>query len=123
MRNRPFFQSEIEEPGRVLLDHHEGATVCTLEQPVSGELTELDAVVLNFIDSLSGWILEQGGLVGHIKGSLKTHRGTVLYSNTGNGTSVRSYPETGGILKLTVIVFFVDDEWLKEQLEQFLEQL
>lgn len=123
MRGRQLRKPEIEMPGKLLLEHREGAAVCTLELPLSGGFGIMRECVRDTIAALAQWTQEQGGLVGHIKASLQTGSGTVVYSCTGDGVYIREYPDTGSLLTLVVIAFFVDDLALKKWLEQWLEGL
>lgn len=123
MRNRPFAKPEIEEPGRVQMRHHEGGIVCTVEQTVSGNHDDLTHLVRDTISGLARWTAEQGGLVGHIKASLQTSSGTLIFSCTGGDVHIRAFSDPGASLQFTAIVFFVDEEQLRERLERFLDLL
>lgn len=122
MRNRRAWELEIDAPARVNLTHQEGATVCALELPVSGESERVREAVLQEINALSEWIDQRGGIVGHIKAALKTNSGTVFFFNAGSGTSVQTSSATGAVLQLTVIAFLVEDQKLRERLEQTLNR-
>lgn len=123
MRHLRAWELEIESPARVHLTHQEGAAVCTLELPVSAESEGIREAVLQEINALSDWIDQRGGIVGHIKAALKTSFGTVFFFNAGDGTSVQMSAAAGDTLQLTVIAFLVEDQTLKERLEQTLKRL
>ena len=119
MRRRNNLTPELEVPGKVTVTHHEGAIVGALEQTVSGNAGERKALVRDAISGLARWTEEQGGLVGHIKASLQTQEGTVIFSCAGDEVHIREFPDTGTALSFTAIVFFVDEEQLKKRLEAF----
>lgn len=80
MRNRNFAKSEIEVPAKIQLKHHEGAIVCSLEHRISGDPDNLKEIVYSTISEIAEWTIQQGGLVGHIKASLQTSCGNLIYS-------------------------------------------
>lgn len=123
MRRRNTLTPELEVPGKVTVSHHEGAIVGTLEQTVSGNAGERKALVRETISGLARWTEEQGGLVGHIKASLQTKEGTAIFSCTGDEVHIREFPDTGGALSFTAIVFCVDEEQLKKRLEELSDLL
>jgi hypothetical protein len=119
MRRRNNLTPELEIPGKVTVTHHEGAIVGTLEQTVSGNSGEWKVLVREAISGLARWTEEQGGLVGHIKASLQTPEGTLIFSCTGDEVHIRESPDPGTTLAFTAIVFFVNEEQLKKRLEAF----
>ena len=105
MRNRNFAKPEVEVPAKIQIKHHEGAIVCSLEHHISGDPDKLK------------------GLVGHIKASLQTSCGNLIYSCTGDEIHIHEVPGQGSYLEFTAIVFFVEEKQLEKHLAPLLKIL
>lgn len=121
-RNR-FAVPEMEVPARVEVRHHEGAVVCSVEQSLFGEQENLHRLIPDMILDLSRWTQAQGGLVGHIKAAVQTQDGTVIYSCTGDEIHMHTFADPGAKLTFAAIVFFVDENRLKQKMEQFVDSV
>ena len=123
MRNRNFAKSEIEVPAKIQIKHHEGAIVCSLEHRISGDPDKLKELVYSTISEIAEWTIQQGGLVGHIKASLQTSCGNLIYSCTGDEIHIHEVPGQGSYLDFTAIVFFVEEKQLEKHLAPLLKIL
>ena len=75
------------------------------------------------ISEIAEWTIQHGGLVGHIKASLQTSCGNLIYSCTGDEIHIHEVPGQGSYLEFTAIVFFVEEKQLKTHLEPLLKIL
>ena len=123
MRNRNFAKPEVEAPPKIQIKHHEGAIVCSLEHSISGDPDKLKELVYSTISEIAEWTIQQGGLVGHIKASLQTSCGNLIYSCTGDEIHIHEVPGQGSYLEFTAIVFFVEEKQLESHLEPLLQIL
>ena len=119
MRNRNFAKPEVEVPAKIQIKHHEGAIVCSLEHRISGDPDNLKEIVYSTISEIAEWTIQQGGLVGHIKASLQTSCGNLIYSCTGDEIHIHEVPGQGNYLDFTAIVFFVEEKQLEKHLAPF----
>ena len=60
---------------------------------------------------------------GHIKASLQTSCGNLIYSCTGDEIHIHEVPGQGSYLEFTAIVFFVEEKQLESHLEPLLKIL
>jgi hypothetical protein len=123
MRNRNFAKPEVEVPAKIQIKHHEGAIVCSLEHSISGDPDNLKELVYSTISEIAEWTIQQGGLVGHIKASLQTSCGNLIYSCTGDEIHIHEVPGQGSYLDFTAIVFFVEEKQLEKHLAPLLKIL
>ena len=123
MRNRNLTKPEVEVPAKIQIKHHEGAIVCSLEHSISGDPDKLKELVYSTISEIAEWTIQHGGLVGHIKASLQTSCGNLIYSCTGDEIHIHEVPGQGSYLDFTAIVFFVEEKQLESHLEPLLQIL
>jgi hypothetical protein len=123
MRIRNFARPEVEVPAKIQIKHHEGAIVCSLEHSISGDPDKLKELVYSTISEIAEWTIQHGGLVGHIKASLQTSCGNLIYSCTGDEIHIHEVPGQGSYLDFTAIVFFVEEKQLEKHLAPLLKIL
>jgi hypothetical protein len=123
MRNRNFAKPEVEVPAKIQIKHHEGAIVCSLEHSISGDPDKLKELVYSTISEIAEWTIQHGGFVGHIKASLQTSCGNLIYSCTGDEIHIHEVPGQGSYLDFTAIVFFVEEKQLEKHLAPLLKIL
>lgn len=104
----------------ILVSHHEEATVFTVTREFPLSYNEALKIIPSKLDELSTWVDRNGGLVGHIKGSLTDTSHYAMLSTTGAPCSVIETTAPTVKLGLTCIVFMVDEEKMCEKIAQSL---
>lgn len=108
---------------------HEGALAVSGElSAVSGSLEAMIKVLELALNDMNNWIVDNGGLVGHIKGFIQLSGQALMVSTTGDGVNYQilenMVPDSAkNMISLTAIIFGIDQLAMEEQLLMVLENL
>lgn len=116
---------EKKEAAGIFISHHEGATVFTVTRGYPLSYEEMLAIIPERLQQLSAWVEENGGFVGHIKGSVTDVSRCAMLSTTGGACSIKETTSPSVKLRLTCIIFMftIDEEKMCSKIDQTLALL
>lgn len=113
----------FEEFQLVTVKHHEGSTIFTYEGDSNRSLEDLQKPISGLIDLVQQEVEKQGGVVGHVKAFLEDEGASASLSATGGKVHIRQAKARNTRIHFAAIVFPMDEDIIREKLEQALSEL
>ncbi|WP_368293020.1 hypothetical protein [Dehalobacter sp. TBBPA1] len=107
----------------ITVTHHEGAVILSTERVIAKEYSWVRDRLNKELQSLAGWVEDQGGLVGHIKAFLTETGYTCMLSTTGEDVQIKETLKPKVTAKITLIVFINNENELYSKLAETLKKL
>ncbi|AFV06421.1 hypothetical protein DCF50_p2418 [Dehalobacter sp. CF] len=101
---------------------HEGAFAVSGENTLQQkDVNTIKNIIEIEIKALNSWVLDNGGIIGHVKGFLSANNHSVMISSTGDEVYCHTNESAGSVnedvqVSLVLIVFNVSQLGLEEQL-------
>jgi hypothetical protein len=123
--------TELSKRGkyRIKTTIQEGAFAVSGENTIQHEdCNKIKNIIENEIKALNSWVLDRGGIIGHVKGFLSANNHSVMISSTGDEVYCHTHESAGSInedvqVSLVLIVFNVSQLGLEEQLIAIFDRL
>lgn len=116
-------EEEVARKLSINLEHHENTTMCSLKLTVQGIYNQTCNNLQHFLENICDWIEKEGGIIGHIKGTVKEKNRVCFFSTTGHGISTKEYlhPETD--IDIILLTLCINDELLVRKVKELILDL
>lgn len=105
------------------IKRHEEALVITISREVPKELVEVKFICRECIENFCGWIEDNEGIVGHIKGYMHSFEKGYTFSCTGEEVTFYETKSNTVLVKVVAILYGVKEEGLACKVAEIFEGL
>lgn len=102
---------------------HDGALVCSGKCSFTGDLGKAKECLKQEAGLLAGWVEENNGIIGHIKGLIEVHGPVYTISTTGGEITGKEMPAADLSVNLVAIVFNMDMEKMESRMVSLLDNM
>ncbi|WP_368292988.1 hypothetical protein [Dehalobacter sp. TBBPA1] len=106
----------------ITVTHHEGAVIFSAERVIAKEYSWVRDRLNKELQSLAGWVEDQGGLVGHIKAFLIETGYSCMLSTTGGDVQIKETLKPKVTVNIALIVFIKNESELYSKLAETLKE-
>ena len=105
------------------ITHHEGAIICSYETILDLPLDAVQPKLTELIETVQAHVLNQNGIVGHIKAYAEEQGRSLSFSAT--GAKVTLLPGCGEVtsVSFTAIVFGIEEKTLQYLVEDYFNKM